>query len=121
MRPMVCSALVLSLFTGAAFGQTVDGAVASPTEDKGSAVSASKAIGPPQTRTDGGDKKLPDPHIYHVGEHLSPAYGNFDSVDDWAKRDLKQPANTQHWVRYNDNFLLVNNTDGLITQIVKAS
>src|SRR3981189_1441220 len=86
MRRMICSALALSLLTGAAFGQTVDGAVASPTEDKGSAVSATQAIGPPQTRTDGGDKKIPDPHIYHLGEHLSPAYGNFDIVADWAKR-----------------------------------
>jgi Ni/Co efflux regulator RcnB len=121
MRLMICSALAVSLLTGAAFGQTVDGAVASPTEDRGSAPASTPAIGAAQTRTDGGDKKLPDPHIYRLREHLSPAYGDFESVDDWAKRDLKQPANTQHWVRYRDNFLLVNNTDGLITQIVKAS
>lgn len=77
--------------------------------------------GAPQRETAGGDKRNPEPHIYRLGEHLSEAYGAFELVDDWERHQLKKPPEGQHWARYGENFLLVKDTDGLITLIVGAS
>lgn len=77
--------------------------------------------GAPQRETAGGDKRNPEPHIYRLGEHLSEAYGAFELVDDWERHQLKKPPEGRHWARYGENFLLVTDTDGLITLIVGAS
>jgi Ni/Co efflux regulator RcnB len=77
--------------------------------------------GAPQRETSGGDKRNPEPHTYRLGEHLSEAYGAFELVDDWERHQLKKPPGGHHWARYGENFLLVTDTDGLITLIVSAS
>ena len=76
--------------------------------------------GPHTNQTGGGDADNPAPHIYKRGEHLSRSYGAFDAVADWNRFGLKRPPEGAHWVKYSDNYLLVDDMSGLITDIVKS-
>jgi Ni/Co efflux regulator RcnB len=71
-------------------------------------------------QTTGGQADNPAPHIYKKGEHLSRGYGAFDDVMDWAHFNLMRPPSGSHWVKFGDNYLLVDDKSGLISDIVKA-
>jgi Ni/Co efflux regulator RcnB len=71
-------------------------------------------------QTTGGKTDNPA-HIYKKGEHISRTYGAFDDVMDWAHFNLMRPPAGSHWVKYADNYLLVDDKSGLISDIVKAS
>ena len=71
-------------------------------------------------QTSGGDADNPAPHIYKKGEHISRSYGAFDDVKDWARFNLMRPPAGSHWVKYGDNYLLVDEKSGLINDIVKS-
>lgn len=77
--------------------------------------------GPAASQTSGGEADNPAPHIYKLGEHISRSYGTFDEVKNWERFNLKKPPEGSHWVHYVDNYLLVKDESGLITEIVKAS
>ena len=72
-------------------------------------------------QTGGGTVGNPAPHIYKKGEHISRGYGAFDVVADWREAGLMRPPQGSHWVKYGENYLLVTDQSGLITEIVKAS
>ena len=76
--------------------------------------------GPHTNQTSGGEADNPAPHIYKKGEHISRSYGAFDDVKDWAHFNLMRPPSGSHWVKYGDNYLLVDDKSGLIGDIVKA-
>ena len=61
------------------------------------------------------------PRIYKRGEHISRSYGAFDDVMNWERFRLAKPPEGSHWVHFGDNYLLVKDESGLITEIVKAS
>ena len=71
-------------------------------------------------QTSGGDADNPAPHIYKKGEHISRSYGAFDDVKDWAHFNLMRPPAGSHWVKYGDNYLLIDEKSGLINDIVKS-
>jgi len=75
--------------------------------------------GPHSDQTTGGKADNPA-HIYKKGEHISRSYGAFDDVMDWARFNLMRPPSGLHWVKYGDNYLLVDDKSGLISDIVKA-
>ena len=77
--------------------------------------------GPHTNQTSGGEADNPAPHIYKRGEHVSRSYGAFDDVSNWAQFHLTRPPDGSHWVHFGDNYLLVKDESGLITDIVKAS
>jgi Ni/Co efflux regulator RcnB len=77
--------------------------------------------GPHTNQTSGGEADNPAPHIYKRGEHISRSYGAFDDVANWEKFRLTKPPEGSHWVHYGNNYLLVKDESGLITDIVKAS
>ena len=72
-------------------------------------------------QTGGGNAENPAPHIYKRGEHISPSYGAFDVVADWRRAALMRPPEGSHWVKYGENYLLVTDQSGLITDIVKGA
>jgi Ni/Co efflux regulator RcnB len=77
--------------------------------------------GPHTNQTSGGESDNPAPHIYKRGEHISRGYGAFDDVMNWERFRLAKPPEGSHWVHFGDNYLLVKDQSGLITEIVKAS
>jgi Ni/Co efflux regulator RcnB len=80
----------------------------------------SNIAGAHTNQTSGGEADNPAPHIYKKGEHISRTYGAFDDVKEWAHFKLMPPPAGSHWVKYGDNFLLVDDKSGLIGDIVKA-
>ena len=74
--------------------------------------------GPRVASTSPGDLHNPVAHVYHRGEHLSPAYGAFEMVPDWSRFGLEPPPVGDHWVEYGRNYLLVESNSGLIADIV---
>ena len=81
---------------------------------------AGNLAGPHTNQTTGGEADNPAPHIYKKGEHVSRTYGAFDDVMDWAQFNLTRPPAGSHWVKFSNNYLLVDDKTGLISDIVKA-
>ena len=73
-----------------------------------------------EKQTSGGESDNPAPHIYKRGEHISRTYGAFDDVTNWQRFRLAKPPEGSHWVHFGDDYLLVKNESGLITDIVKS-
>jgi Ni/Co efflux regulator RcnB len=117
MKTLTTTTLALSLFLLPAMAQISQTAANAPSD----AGRTSDVAGASRNETSGGDKINPDSHIYKLGEHLSELYGRYELIDDWDRHQLKKPPEGHHWVRYSDNYLLVKMTDGLITDILKAS
>ncbi len=118
MKPLTFATLAMFLLSVPALAQTpprTGTATAAP-----DAVAQNNLPGPSVDQTSGGKPGDPAPHIYKKGEHLSPSYGAFDPVTDWSQFHLMQPPSGEHWVKYGQNYLLVNDKDGLITDIIKA-
>jgi Ni/Co efflux regulator RcnB len=63
----------------------------------------------------------PAPHIYHKGDHLSPSYGEYQVVTDWPEHKLTRPPSHMHWVKYGNNYFLVEIANGEIKEIVRAT
>jgi len=63
----------------------------------------------------------PTPHVYQLGERITPAYGPFTEVADWKARGLLPPADGHRWVHYGDTYLLIESESQLITTITSAS
>lgn len=55
---------------------------------------------------------------WNRGQKLPSAYRNRSYVIDYRAYRLKQPPRGYHWVRVNNNAYLVQQTNGLISQIV---
>jgi Ni/Co efflux regulator RcnB len=81
--------------------------------------SQSNLAGPHTDQTTGGKPDNPE-HIYKKGEHISRSYGAFDDIMDWARLNLTRPPAGSHWVKYGDNYLLVDDKTGMISDIVKV-
>jgi Ni/Co efflux regulator RcnB len=117
MRPLIFATLAMSWLAAPALAQ--------PQAENGAATVERTAqdtlAGTHTNQTSGGDADNPAPHIYKRGEHISPSYGSFDPVTDWSHFHLKKPQEGYRWVKFGDNFLLVSEMSGLITDIVKAS
>jgi Ni/Co efflux regulator RcnB len=63
----------------------------------------------------------PTAHIYRKGDRLSLAFGSPEEVADWKQHNLTNPSTGDHWMYYDDNYLLVQIGSGVIMDIVKAS
>ena len=117
MRPLIFATLVMLLPAAPALAQP-------QTQPQTGALTVqpdteSNAAGPHTNQTTGGKADNPS-HIYKKGEHISRTYGAFDDVMDWAHFKLTRPPSGSHWVKYGDNYLLVDDKSGLINDIVKA-
>lgn len=55
---------------------------------------------------------------WNRGQKLPSAYRNRSRVIDYRAYHLKQPPRGHQWVRVNDNAYLVQQSNGLISQIV---
>ena len=119
MRPLIFATLAMFSLAVPALGQpqTQNGAATSQPELN----PQGNLAGPHANQTSGGEADNPAPHIYRRGEHISPSYGKFDTVSDWSFFHLMKPPEGSHWVKFDGNYLLVSDTSGLITDIVKAS
>jgi len=118
MRPLIFATLAMLLPAAPGLAQP-------QTQPQSSAATAQpdtqgNLAGPHTNQTTGGDADNPAPHIYKKGEHISRSYGAFDDVMDWARFNLMRPPSGSHWVKFGDNYLLVEDKSGLINDIVKA-
>lgn len=117
MKRLIFATLAMCWLTAPALAQTQPptGAATAQADPRGN------LAGPHTNQTSGGEKDNPAPHIYKRGEHISRSYGAFDDVANWAQFRLTKPPDGSHWVHFGDNYLLVQDESGLITDIVKAS
>lgn len=58
-------------------------------------------------------------HGWKHGDHLPPQYWHASEID-WHRYHLRQPPNGYHWVRVDDDFVLVALTTGIILDTVFA-
>jgi hypothetical protein len=63
----------------------------------------------------------PRHHVWVRGERFRPVYGRPFVVNDWRYYRLRQPPRGYHWVRYDNNYLLVALASGLIADIALAN
>src|ERR1700759_5175832 len=113
MKPLIFATLAMFSLSAPVLAQAPDRA------QLGSGATTTQALNPNgnlagahTNRTTSNDPSNPVPHIYHKGEHISPSYGEFSVVEDWAQFNLSKPPMDQHWVKYGDNYLLVDVHDG---------
>jgi Ni/Co efflux regulator RcnB len=43
------------------------------------------------------------------------------ALKDWSKRGLKEPSKEAQWVKINDKYVMVQTTNGQITEIVPVT
>jgi Ni/Co efflux regulator RcnB len=56
------------------------------------------------------------------GQYFRPAFGRpHVVVNDWRFNHLRRPPLGYHWVRYDNNFLLVALATGLIADVALAN
>ena len=58
------------------------------------------------------------PYGWRVGQRFSPYGHNHYIVNDWYRYRLHRPPYGYHWVRVNNDFLLVAITSGLIAELL---
>ena len=63
-------------------------------------------------------RPAPRPHVWVRGERFAPVYGRPVIVRDWHRYHLRRPPYGYHWVRYDDRYLLVALSTGLIADII---
>lgn len=119
MRPLIFATLVMFSLPGYSLAQTPPpngAATIQPDLDP-----RGNLAGQHTNQTTGGERDNPAPHIYKKGEHINRSYGAFDVVTKWDQFNLTKPPEGSHWVHFANNYLLVKDESGLITDIVKAS
>ena len=127
MRPLIFATLAMFWLPACSMAQTPPPSGAATIPPSGVATIApsldprGNLAGPHTNQTSGGESDNPAPHIYKKGEHINRAYGAFDVVTKWDQFNLPQPPEGAHWVHFAENYLLVKDESGLITDIVKAS
>src|SRR4051812_8883117 len=113
MKPLIFATLVMLLPAAPIMAQpqlqTQNDATTIPPEANGN------VAGTHTNQTSGGDIDNPAPHIYKKGEHISRTYGAFDDVTDWDHFNLHRPPSGSHWVKFGNNYLLVDDKSGLIS------
>ena len=63
----------------------------------------------------------PRHNVWVRGQYFRPAFGRPIVVNDWRGYHLRRPPIGYHWVRYDNNFLLVALASGLIADIALAN
>lgn len=116
MRPLIFATLAMLLPAAPLLAQPET----QPQNGPAIVQSDNQGAGAHTNQTSGGEADNPAPHIYKKGEHISRTYGVFDDVNDWAHFNLRRPPTGSHWVKYGDNYLLIDDKSGLIGDIVKA-
>src|ERR1044072_4768475 len=118
MRPLIFATLAMLLPAVPAFTQPQ-----TQTRDAPATVQpdpAGNLAGTHSYQTSGGDADNAWPHIYKKCEHISRSYGAFDAVKDLAHFNLTRPPTGSRWVKFGDNYLLVDDKSRLISDIVKS-
>ena len=115
MRPLIFATLAMLLPAAPVLAQSQT----QPQNAPATVQSDTNSAGAHTNQTSGGEADNPS-HIYKKGEHISRTYGAFDDVNDWAHFNLRRPPAGSHWVKYGDNYLLIDDKSGLIGDIVKA-
>jgi Ni/Co efflux regulator RcnB len=102
MKRLIAAALALSMFGGTA-------AQAAPYFHRDRHPSRHVAV------------QAPRHHMWARGQHFRPAFGRPVVVNDWGHYRLRRPPVGYHWVRYDNDFLLVALAGGLIADIALAN
>lgn len=117
MRPPISAILAMCLLSAQAFAQ---GQIASPATAGN--LNSPQSTGQHLEQSTGQESAAkPAPHIYKKGDHLSRSYGDYSVVTDWPQHKLMKPPPHMQWVKYGDNYFLVQIESGEITDIVRAT